>query len=85
MSKKAPKTLTRTETKELLDCIQYSGHTDKSKRKGIRNHAIALLMLDAGLRVGEVVQLTQSDLWFYQAPVKTLTLQAELTKTKYET
>lgn len=84
MAKKAPKTLTRSQAKALLDCLQYHGHTDSSKHRGIRDYAIALLMLDAGLRVGEVVQLKRDDLWFYEAPVKTINILAEMTKTKTE-
>ncbi|MBA7582810.1 Tyrosine recombinase XerC [subsurface metagenome] len=45
---------------------------------------MALLMLDAGLRVGEVVQLKVSDLIFNRLPVKTLTVSADIAKTKEE-
>jgi len=43
-----------------------------------------LLMLDAGLRVGEVVALVMSDLFFQYLPVQTLTVRADIAKTKEE-
>ncbi|MBA7605984.1 Tyrosine recombinase XerC [subsurface metagenome] len=65
----APKTLTVTECQQLLAALCTRDGTPKQKRRGIRNNAIALCMLDAGLRVGEVVRLLVSDLWFKEAPV----------------
>lgn len=66
---KAPKTLTVTESQQLLEALLAMNGTPKQKRRGIRNYTIALCMLDAGLRVGEVVQLLVSDLWFKDSPV----------------
>lgn len=65
----APKTLTDTECQQLLEALCTRDGTPKQKRRGIRNYTIALCMLDAGLRVGEVVRLLVSDLWFKDAPV----------------
>lgn len=65
----APKTLTDNECHLLLKVLLSRDGTPKQKRRGIRNHTIALCMLDAGLRVGEVVRLLVSDLWFKDAPV----------------
>lgn len=47
-----------------------------------RNYLLALLMLDAGLRVGEVVRLKWSDLPFSDNSPPLLSLRAETTKTK---
>lgn len=49
-----------------------------------RNHLMILLMLDAGLRVGELIQLKVDDLWFGDHWCNNLILRAEITKTKHE-
>lgn len=53
-------------------------------RRDYRNHLIALLMLDAGLRCGEVNNLIITDLAFEGQPVHSLTIRKEITKTKHE-
>ncbi|GAH59612.1 unnamed protein product, partial [marine sediment metagenome] len=50
----------------------------------IRNYTIALLMLDAGLRVGEVCGLQIRDLIYNGEPVLALTVRAEISKSKAE-
>jgi site-specific recombinase XerD len=50
----------------------------------MRNYAMALLMLDAGLRVGEVVQLQVSDLFFAGKPVIEIRVRPEISKRHYE-
>lgn len=79
-----PKTLTVTECHQLLDALLCKEGTPLQFRKGIRNYTMALLMLDAGLRVGEVVQLHQDDLMFSGAPVENLVVREEIAKTKTE-
>jgi integrase/recombinase XerC len=49
-----------------------------------RDRCIILLMLDAGLRVGEAVRLCVSDLFTMGAPVGLLVVRAEIAKTKHE-
>ena len=66
---KTPKTLDLTQQQELLDALLRKGAPRKTARKGIRNHLMACLMLDAGLRVGEVVKLKLSHLYFNNLPV----------------
>ena len=68
----APKTLTDDECHLLLEALRSIEGTPKQQRRGIRNYTIALCMLDAGLRVGEVVRLLVSDLWFNKAPVASI-------------
>jgi len=51
------------------------------QQKAIRNYAMARLMLDAGLRVGEVVGQTYGDLFWSNEPVKSIFISAELSKT----
>ena len=79
-----PKTLTTEETEKLLYELLWQSHGLNIKPKGYRNHTIALLMLDAGLRVGEVVQLKISDLWFNYQPVTSIIIQPEIAKNKTE-
>jgi len=80
----SPKTLTSEDAEKLLHELLWQYRTQTPAPKGIRNHAIALLMLDAGLRVGEVVQLRGFDLYFNCAPVTAMTVRAEIAKNKTE-
>jgi len=80
----APKTLTVTECHQVLAEILVEQGTKKQYAKGLRNYTMALLMLDAGLRVGEVVQLRQTDLIFSTEPVISLIVPAQIAKTKEE-
>lgn len=79
-----PKTLTVMESNALLDALLVDTETLKQKRKGIRNYTIGLLMLDAGLRVGEVVQLRIADLVFNSEPVMSIIISPEIAKNKRE-
>lgn len=66
-------TLTIQEIEKLL--------TTKMSR---RDYCAFLVMLDAGLRVGELVKLRQQDLYFYGAVVTMLTVRPDISKTKAE-
>jgi len=81
---KTPKTLDSEQQQHLLDALLRKGAPAKTARKGIRNHLMACLMLDAGLRVGEVVKLKLSHLYFNDLPVKTLVLTPSITKNHKE-
>lgn len=48
--------------------------------KPLRNVLAYILMLDAGLRVGELVKLRFTDLYFNIAPVHTLAIRPEIAK-----
>ncbi len=52
----------------------------KAEWKRIRNVTAFLFMLDAGLRVGEVVRLAWPDVLYAEAPVQTLDLPAHAAK-----
>jgi len=65
-----PKTLSESECELFLLSL-----------KTTRNRLMAILILDAGLRVGEVVTLLQSDLLFMGEPAHTIMIRAENTKT----
>lgn len=71
--KQKPKTLTSDEVTLILYAL-----------KGPRNQTMALLMLDAGLRVNEMVQLLRADLWFEDKPVTSLIVTAEIAKNHRE-
>ncbi len=73
-----PKTLTVTECHQLLDALIIRNGTHGQFRKSIRNYCMALLMLDAGLRVGEVIRLRISDLWYQGWPVTSIIIGKEL-------
>ena len=79
-----PKTLDVTEQHQVLDALLCKSAPHKSFRKGIRNYLMGCLMLEAGLRVGEVVALKMSHLYFTDEPVQTLVLSPEITKNKKE-
>lgn len=81
---KSPETITTVESESLLAWILHSPTIYWRLGLCDRNYLMTLLMLDAGLRVGEVVQLMVSDLWFNGRPVETLVVRAEITKTKTE-
>jgi len=80
----APKTLSITEQHQLLDALLEKNAQYKSFRKGIRNYLIGCLMLEAGLRVGEVVALKISHLYFNGKPVQSLVLTDDITKNHVE-
>lgn len=77
-----PQTLEAFEVEKLLGYLKHD-HTTANKRiQCLRNWAMATVMLEAGLRVGELVQLKISDLWFQCHPVKTLVVRAQIAKNK---
>lgn len=79
-----PKTLNVTECHQLLDILLCKAGTKKQFRRGIRNYTMAVLMLDAGLRVGEVVQLRPTDLFYGPCAVQSLHVRPEIAKNKTE-
>jgi len=84
MSSKSPKTLTTDECHRLLDTLQITDGTPKQIRRGIRNYALALVMLDAGLRVSEAIGLEVGDLIFNNAPVTSILVREEIAKNHQE-
>ncbi len=75
-----PKTLTRTECTLLLAQLEKHTGTDSSRMRAARNYTIVLLMLDAGLRIGEVLNLRVSDLVFEGKPVMCLVINEKISK-----
>lgn len=81
---KPPKTLDVEQQQTLLSALLRKGAPHKTAIKGIRNYLIGCLMLDAGLRVGEVVALQVSDLFFAGQYVKTLVVRPAISKNHKE-
>ncbi|GAH28454.1 unnamed protein product [marine sediment metagenome] len=77
-------TLTPEECDKLLSHLQHPPDNAAAPRVHHRNYTMALLMLDAGCRVGELVQLEQEQLYFPNAPVSTLTIRSDQAKNKHE-
>lgn len=61
--------LNETECELVLNALQNTDSTGHVRLLNVRNHLMALLMLDAGLRVGEVVSLRIGDLFVMDEPV----------------
>ena len=68
----------------MLEYLKKGRDSYTGRDKAIRNYLIALLMLDAGLRVGEAIRLVRDDLVNEDKPTETLVIRAEITKTKQE-
>jgi len=81
---RTPKTINVTQQEQLLEALLRKNAPPKTFHKGIRNYLIACLMLDAGLRVGEVVALKWSHLCFNREPVQNLLLTPDITKNHRE-
>ena len=82
MSSEPPPTLETPECEKLLDTLLTHATTAKKQRKAVRNYCMALLMLDAGLRVGELMSLRLCDLYFNREPVRTIFIKPNMTKNK---
>jgi len=81
---KTPETLTHDECTKLLGSFILDLDTPSYRALEIRNYAMTILMLDAGLRVGEVVYLLINDLWYQNQPVNNLLIRSEITKGRNE-
>ncbi len=84
MTTKPPKSLSNAECYQLIDELKKHLPTDHSRRQAMRDLTMALLMLDAGLRVGEVVQLKISDLIFDRLPVREIRIRPTIAKRQVE-
>lgn len=84
MSSESPTTIETVESDNLLDYLRHNAGTANKMRKAVRNYCMALLMLDAGLRVGELVSLRVQDLFFNREPVRNIIIKPHMTKNKVE-
>jgi len=76
----SPQTLTIAQANVLLEQLLSHSESLRSRRKAIRNYTIGLLMLDAGLRIGETVQLEIPDLLISGVPVTQIKIRPEIAK-----
>lgn len=84
MSKQAPISLSHEESNQLLDRLLNPGRGHQNLWKCRRNYLAGVLMLDAGLRIGEVVQLLVTDLTFNNASCNAVRIRPEISKTHLE-
>ena len=82
--KNPPKTLTFLESEQLIEQLARHTRSPASIRAAARNKLIGLLMLDAGLRVGELSKLRFTHLLYAGLPVVNLILNKEITKRNHE-
>ena len=71
-----PESLTIEQAAAIIEQLKAHTRTRPSCLKSIRNTTIGLLMLDAGLRCGEVVKCDVGDLCFNGAPVSHIQIRA---------
>lgn len=74
------KSLTITEVDRLLEDIRTKHNTTAQRETSIRNLTIAILMLEAGLRVNEAVCCRWNTLFFNTEPVRSIILTEDMTK-----
>lgn len=68
----------------LLTYLKDHWQTGEQRKKAIRNHCIALLMLDTGIRVGELVQLRIGQLYYAGCPCGALHIEPKQAKRNSE-
>lgn len=76
----APKTLTQREISLLLTELLRFPRTETGRMRAARNYTIVLLMLDAGLRISEALNLRVGDMMVLGEPIETLIIKAKISK-----
>ena len=79
---KTLKTIDNEECVNFLHFIRNDSNFQSNEDIRVRNLCMCLLMLDAGLRVGELVQLHATDLFMFGQPVDALDIRSEISKSK---
>lgn len=77
---KAPQSLTDEQESKLLLQLTFDSETRKQHTRMVRNLTMANVMLEAGLRVNELVKLNIGDLFFATQPVSTIVVRPEIAK-----
>lgn len=77
-------TITPERADKMLDLMLGNSFSPQKRMRGVRNRCMFLLMLDAGLRAGEMIQLLQRDLTIEGEPVNALRVRKEIAKGKHE-
>lgn len=78
------KTLSTEECIKFLDYFKCRTAYGLDRRNSTRDNCMALLMMDAGLRVGEVTKLVIDDLWFSEHPAPNLIVRPPVAKNHKE-
>lgn len=81
---KTPKTLTESEQQLLMNWLWQRKYGTVRDAVPCRNYTMAILMLYAGLRVGELVRLKVNDVWYDTEPKNSLVVRAETSKCKID-
>ena len=76
----SPHTLSSQDLLAFLNYLKSCHNTTRQRQICIRNYCMACLMVEAGLRVGEVVKLRIEHLWFSSKPVITLVVSESIAK-----
>lgn len=76
--------LSGSECSLLLQALKFDGNRPEKTAKAMRNYTMALLMLDAGLRVGEVANLPQTAVIYAGNVTTSVTIPVEISKSKRE-
>lgn len=84
MSRSNTEPLTPKECSKLLAHLAHPPGGELDPRLYHRNFTMALIMLDTGCRVGELVQLHRDQLWFASAAVGALAISADQAKNHSE-
>lgn len=79
-----PLTLTTHDSEKLLAALGPKRPTVTQEERSARNLCMALLMLDAGLRVGETVALSKASLYYLDEPVYQLRITEDIAKNHKE-
>jgi len=79
-----PKTLTTEQCEMIVHQLMQDHQTGKQREKAFRNGAMAIIMLETGIRVGEMCGLLIEDLWYLGQPVENLVVRKEIAKNKKE-
>jgi len=79
-----PKTLTTKQCDAFIEELVVCQGTTKQITKGCRNLSMGILMLETGIRVGELCALRIDDLWYADQPVENLVVRKEIAKNNAE-
>jgi site-specific recombinase XerD len=79
-----PKTLTTDQSEMIIEELLNDYVTEKKRYKALRNATMAMVMLETGIRVGELCGLRFDDVWYGSEPVNTLVIRKEISKNKKE-
>lgn len=72
--------LTLKESEKILASFKTEGLWNEPLKRVYRIRLMILLMLDAGLRVGELVQLRWGDIWLLRDPLTVLAIDRSIAK-----